>query len=184
MSPHDLTVWLILRHIHAPETTQSLLPCSSTWGISSPSLLRPLTHALSNIELIHSIYYRYHPNVEGYTTWWVLRLVYQILELMTLYQVYWWNHDDESNLYCHPNEHISFSQLIKYRKTSPAAANFVFSTLQNPIRKGIGKEKEGNGGAAWFRGKNYILQYKGYGTEFCPTVRFQQFLRVIVIVLE
>lgn len=80
---------------------------------------------------IFNIPCRHNAYVEGYTTWWVLRIVYQVLEFLTLYQVYWWNHDDESNLLCHPNEYISFLQLMSYRKMSPLAVNFIFSQESN-----------------------------------------------------
>lgn len=57
------------------------------------------------------------------------------LELLTLYQVYWWNHDDESNLRCHPHEHVSFKQLLQFRRTSPAAVNFLFKQQQQQKEK-------------------------------------------------
>ena len=54
-------------------------------------------------------------NVQQYTTYWFKKWIYEVFEILTLYQVYIYNHDDESNLRCHPNKYISYTKLMNFR---------------------------------------------------------------------
>lgn len=54
-------------------------------------------------------------NVQQYTTFWIKKWIYEVFEILTLYQVYIYNHDDESNLRCHPNKYISSRKLMNFR---------------------------------------------------------------------
>lgn len=48
-------------------------------------------------------------------TFFLLRWFYNLLEMLTLYQVHIWNHDDNSNLRCHPRDFIDILQIHRLR---------------------------------------------------------------------
>lgn len=56
-----------------------------------------------------------HPT---YRTFFALRWVYNVLEELTNHQVYFWNHDDDENLYCKPHPFLSIEEVLHYRKLS------------------------------------------------------------------
>lgn len=51
---------------------------------------------------------------KGYRTPWHLRILYTLLEMITGYQRYVWNHDDHGNIFCHPNIYIKYSEYMHY----------------------------------------------------------------------
>jgi hypothetical protein len=60
----------------------------------------------------------YQQEVPVYTTHFVLRLVYTIVEYATENKIYVWNHDDDENLFCKPNPHITYEECMRYRQIS------------------------------------------------------------------
>jgi hypothetical protein len=60
----------------------------------------------------------YQQEVPVYTTHFVLRLVYTIVEYATENKIYVWNHDDDENLFCKPNPHITYEECMRYRQVS------------------------------------------------------------------
>lgn len=52
----------------------------------------------------------------GRRTPWYLRTFYTFLEMLTLYRVYIWNHDDHGNIFCHPHNHLSHTKLKELKQ--------------------------------------------------------------------
>lgn len=68
----------------------------------------------------------------GKRTPWILRMFYTLLEVLTLGQVYVWNHDDHGNVFCHPHPYIDPVTLHHLQQHYSQSSVSAFSAFNQP----------------------------------------------------
>eukprot|EP01033_Poteriospumella_lacustris_P014270 gene14270-10201_t len=69
---------------------------------------------------------------KGRRTPWLMRMLYTLMEIVTLGQVYIWNHDDHGNVFCRPHDHLDESLLQQLRKQYTTATAVKPTTPSSP----------------------------------------------------